>query len=337
MTGRQDTSNTPNTPNTPNAPDAPDATAVVAARLALLAECWNERVAGAVAWLRDRGATGKVGLVLGSGLGNFVDAVEGPQAVDYSAIPGFTATSVAEHRGRLVWGEAAGVPVVVMQGRLHPYEGLPAAELLLPTAVLACLGIETAVVTNAAGGLNRFFIPGDLMVIRDQVDWHWHDPLRGLLREPWAAGGASAGGASAGGASAGGAAAIAGVAAIGRRGGMTGLFDPQLAGLLIEAAAETAVPMHSGTYASMWGPGYETKAEIGMLRRTGCDAVGMSTAPESVLFRALGVAPVGLSCITNPARETGQPVLSHADVVEAGRMVRDRLIRLLLAFLPKLD
>ena len=326
----------------PDAPDALDTAAVVAARLALLSECWCERVAGAVSWLRDQGAGGRVGLVLGSGLGSFADTLDGAQAADYGQIPGFTTTTVAEHRGRLVWGEAAGVKVVVMQGRLHPYEGLPAAELLLPTAVLACLGIETAVVTNAAGGLNRFYTPGDLMVIRDQVDWHLHDPLRGLLREPWAEGGDVAGGEAAGGDAASAtatasASATASAATIGRRGGMTGLYDRDLARLLIEAAAETAVPMHSGTYASMWGPGYETKAEIGMLRRTGCDAVGMSTAPETVLLRALGIAPVGLSCITNPARETGQPVLSHEDVVAVGRMVRDRLIRLLLAFLPKLD
>ena len=318
-------------------PDAPDTAAVVAARLALLSECWRERVAGAVSWLRDQGAGGRVGLVLGSGLGSFADAVDGAQAADYGQIPGFTTTTVAEHRGRLVWGEAAGVQVVVMQGRLHPYEGLPAAELLLPTAVLACLGIETAVVTNAAGGLNRFYTPGDLMVIRDQVDWHFHDPLRGLLREPWAEGSDAAGGdAATGDAATASATAGAAAATIGRRGGVTGLYDRNLARLLIEAAAETAVPMHSGTYASMWGPGYETKAEIGMLRRTGCDAVGMSTAPETVLLRALNIAPVGLSCITNPARETGQPVLSHEDVVAVGRMVRDRLIRLLLAFLPKL-
>ena len=103
------------------------------------------------------------------------------------------------------------------------------------------------------------------------------------------------------------------------------------------AAAETGVPMHSGTYASMYGPAYEAKAEIGWLKRIGCDAVGMSTAPETVLLRRLGVLPVGLSCITNPARETGQPELSHQDVVEVGRMVRDRMARLLLAFLPKVE
>jgi purine-nucleoside phosphorylase len=292
-------------------------------RLGELSTEWRDRVAEAVDFLQSRGFHGKVGLILGSGLGNFVDAVEDAEAVDYADIPGYTATSVAEHTGRLVRGTAAGVPVIVMQGRLHPYEGLPNAELLLPTAVLACLGVDAAVVTNAAGGLNRYYKPGDLMVIRDQIDQHFHDPLRGLLTRPFAR-------------------AIdtseeeeAALAAIGRIGGVPDLFDPELARKLVAAAAETGVPMHSGTYTSMYGPAYEAKSEIGMLRRIHCDAVGMSTAPETVLLKRLGVAPVGLSCITNPARETGQPELSHQDVVEVGAMVRDRMAKLLLAFLPK--
>jgi purine-nucleoside phosphorylase len=292
-------------------------------RLQLLAESWRPRVAKAVDFLEARGFTGKVGLILGSGLGNFVDAVEDPVAIDYGEIPGYITTSVAEHTGRLVRGTAAGVPVVVMQGRLHPYEGLPFDELLLPTAVLACLGIDTAVVTNAAGGLNRFYLPGDLMVIRDQIDMHFHDPLRGLMAQPFAPAAGSD------------AETAAELAEIGRSGGMPDLFDAGLARKLVAAAAESGVPMHSGTYASMYGPAYEAKAEIGMLRRIHCDAVGMSTAPETVLLKRLGVSPVGLSCITNPARETGQPELSHQDVVEVGKMVRDRMARLLLAFLPK--
>jgi purine-nucleoside phosphorylase len=293
-------------------------------RLGLLAESWRPRVAEAVDFLTDRGFTGKVGLILGSGLGNFVDAVEDAEAIEYGQIPGYTTTSVAEHTGRLVRGTAAGVPVVVMQGRLHPYEGLPFDELLLPTAVLACLGIGTAVVTIAAGGLNRFYLPGDLMVIRDQIDMHFHDPLRGLMAQPFApAAGADAKTAAA-------------AAEVGRSGGVADLFDAELARKLVAAAAESGVPMHSGTYASMYGPAYEAKAEIGMLRRIHCDAVGMSTAPETVLLKRLGVSPVGLSCITNPARETGQPELSHQDVVEVGKMVRDRMARLLLAFLPKI-
>jgi inosine/guanosine/xanthosine phosphorylase family protein len=293
------------------------------ARLDRLAPVWRDRVAGAVTFLSERGFGGRVGLILGSGLGNFVDAVEAAEAISYGDIPGYATTTVAEHSGRLVTGTAAGVPVIVMQGRLHPYEGLPSVELLLPTAVLACLGIDTAVVTNAAGGLNRYYRPGDLMVIRDQIDMHLHDPLRGLMARPFAP-----------------AHEIdptlhARLKAIGRSGGLPDLYDPELADQLVAAAAACGVPMHAGTYASMSGPAYEAKAEIGLLRRIGCDAVGMSTAPETVLLKRLGVAPVGLSCITNPARETGQPLLSHQDVVEVGKMVRERMARLLLEFLPR--
>lgn len=300
-------------------------------RLSLLSDSWRDRVGEAVAWLGERGFGGRVGLILGSGLGNFVDAVDEAEAVDYGEIPGYATTSVAEHSGRLVCGKAAGVPVVVMQGRLHPYEGLPYDELLLPTAVLACLGIDLAVVTNAAGGLNRFFLPGDLMVIRDQIDLHLVDPLRGLLADPLAPLPPTVTG---GDDSVPDPALTRRLREIGRSGGLLRLFEPEPARKLVEAAAVAGIPMHSGTYASMSGPAYEAKAEIGMLRRLGCDAVGMSTAPETVLLRRLGVAPVGLSCITNPARETGQPELSHQDVVEVGAMVRDRMARLLLAYLP---
>ena len=283
-------------------------------RLSLLSDRWRDRVAEAVTFLSGRAFAGEVGLILGSGLGNFVDQLEDAEAVPYGDIPGYHSTSVAEHKGQLVRGTAAGVPVIVMQGRLHPYEGLASDELLLPTAVLACLGVGTVVVTNAAGGLNRLYVPGDLMVIRDQIDLHWHDPLRGLLADP--------------------------LGEVGRRTGRIPgplhLYDRALARALAEAAASAGVAVHQGVYASMFGPAYEAKAEIGMLRRAHCDAVGMSTAPEAALLHALGVRVVGLSCITNPSRETGQPELSHADVVEVGAMVRERVAEVLLAGLPVL-
>ncbi len=277
--------------------------------LELLASPWRERAAAAADWLGRRGIGGRVGLILGSGLGDFADGLDGAEAVAYADIPEWPATSVAGHRGRLVAGRAAGVPVVALQGRVHPYEGLPPPATLLPVAVLAGLGIEAAVLTNAAGGLNRFYRPGDLMVIRDHLDLHLGDPLRGLLA-PGAEGSERA---------------PAGV-----------VYDEELARALAEAGAAAGVPLHAGTYASVWGPAYETRAEIGMLRRAGGDAVGMSTAPEAALLARLGVAVVGLSCITNPSRETGQPELSHDEVVEVGRRVRDRLTALLLAFLPRL-
>jgi purine-nucleoside phosphorylase len=283
------------------------------------------RVAAAVDHLRGEGFGGRVGLILGSGLGNFVDAVEDARSIGYGDIPGYHTTSVAEHAGRLVTGRAGGVDVVVMQGRLHPYEGLPLDELLLPTAVLAGLGVEAAVITNAAGGLNRLYTPGDLMVIRDQVDLHFDDPLRGLMAAPFAPPPG---------------AAVPGteedLARIGRSGGLNDLYDLELVRVLTAAGARAGVPLHTGTYASMPGPAFETKVEIGMLRRIGCDAVGMSTAPETVLLKRLGVRVVGLSCITNPSRETGQPELSHQDVVEVGATVRERVARLLTVFLETL-
>jgi len=281
----------------------------VTTRLAQLADGWRERVQAAVGFLAARGCAGDGGRILGSGLGNVVDHLTVRDALDYADIPGFHTTSVAEHRGRLVHGMAGRVPVVVMQGRLHPYEGLAGSELLLPTAVLACLGLRTVIVTNAAGGLTRFYTPGDLMVIRDQIDLHWDDPLRGLLADPLGPTGRAAG----------------------RVPGALALYDPDRATALAAAAARAGVPVHQGVYASMWGPTYETKAEIGLLRRAGCDAVGMSTAAEVALLHALGVAVVGLSCITNPSRETGQPELSHADVVEVGARVRERVAAVLLA------
>jgi len=282
-------------------------------RLSRLSDRWRDRVAEAVAFLDGRGFKGRVGLVLGSGLGNFVEQVEDAEAVAYGDIPGYHSTSVAEHKGQLVRGTVGGVPVVVMQGRLHPYEGLESSETMLPVAVLACLGVETVVLTNAAGGLDPHYVPGDLMVIRDQIDLHWRDPLRGLLADPMGAG-----------------------AAVGRVPGPLRLFDADLSRALAEAAAQAGVPVHQGVYGSVWGPNYEPKTEIGMMRRMHCHAVGMSTAPEAALLHALDVKVVGLSCITNPSRETGQPELSHQDVVETGILVRERVAELLVAAVPRL-
>jgi purine-nucleoside phosphorylase len=294
-------------------------------RLHLLSRPWRHEVAAAVDWLRDRGFQGKVGFVLGSGLGTFVrDGVEPVCTARFEEIPGFHATSVAMHTGRLVSGEAGGVPVLVLQGRLHPYEGLPATSLLLPVAVLACLGVEVALVTNAAGGLRRFHQPGDLMVIRDHLDLHFGDSLRGLLAHPFRpAGGAIP-------------AQEARLVELGRPVSISPLYETRLAELLVEAASARGIPISQGIYASMSGPAFETRSEIGMLRRLGCDVVGMSTAPEAVLLRNLGVKLAGLSCITNPAWESDQPLLSHQGVVEVAEKVRDNLAGLLQEFLSRL-
>jgi purine-nucleoside phosphorylase len=277
---------------------------------------WRRRVEAAVAALAQAGCRGRIGLVLGSGLGNVADGLSGGGAVSFGDLPGFPAPTVQGHGGRVVWGESEGVPVVVLQGRLHPYEGLSWPDLLLPVATLAGLGLDTVLLTNAAGGLNPGYRPGDLMVIRDHLDMHLEDPLRGLLADPWLGGGAAA-------------------AALGRVPPPGPLYHPEKSRMLYDAAAAAGVGAHLGVYASVWGPSYETRSEIGLLRRLPADAVGMSTAPEAVLLHALGVDVVGLSCITNAAHEFGHALTTHAEVIETGRQARDRLTEVLHAFLAR--
>ncbi len=285
-------------------------------RLLRLDPDWRHRVAAAVAALSQAGCRGRIGLVLGSGLGNLADALSGGGAVSFADLKGFAAPTVAGHGGRVVWGESEGVPVVLIQGRLHPYEGLSWPDLLMPVATLAGLGMDTVLLTNAAGGLNAGYRPGDLMVIRDQFDVHFDDPLRGLLADPWRGGGAAA-------------------AALGRAPALWPIYHLEKTRLLLDAAAAAGVGAHLGVYASVWGPSYETRAEIGFLRRLPADAVGMSTAPEAVLLRAMGVDVVGLSCITNAAHEFGDTLTTHAEVIETGRQARDRLTEVLHAFLAR--
>ena len=285
-------------------------------RLLRLEPEWRRRVAAAVASLTQAGCRGRVGLVLGSGLGNVAEALSGGGAVSFAQLKGFPAPTVAGHGGRVVWGESEGVPVVVIQGRLHPYEGLSWPDLLMPVATLAGLGLDTVLLTNAAGGLDPGYRPGDLMVIRDQIDMHLEDPLRGLLADPWQGAGAAA-------------------VALGRLPVPGPIYHAEKSRLLLDAAAAAGVGAHLGVYASVWGPSYETRAEIGFLRRLPAHAVGMSTAPEAVLLRAMGVDVVGLSCITNAAHEFGEALTTHDEVIETGRQARDRLTEVLHAFLAR--
>lgn len=281
-------------------------------RLLRLEPEWRRRVAAAVASLAQGGCRGRVGLVLGSGLGNVADGLSSGGAAAFADLPGFPAPTVAGHGGRVVWGEIESVPAVVIQGRLHPYEGLTWPDLLLPVATLAGLGVDTVLLTNAAGGLNAGYRPGDLMVIRDHLDLHLEDPLRGLLTDPWL-----------------------GAREIGRVPPPGPLYHPEKTRRLFDVAAAAGVGAHLGVYASVWGPSYETRAEIGFLRRLPADAVGMSTAPEAVLLHAMGADVVGLSCITNAAHEFGEALTTHAEVIETGRQARDRLTDVIHAFLAR--
>ncbi len=257
----------------------------------------------------------EVGLVLGSGLGNVVDGMEVSASMPFGEVPGLPSTTVQAHSGRILQARGAGgVAVAVFQGRLHAYEGLPMEQIVRPVAILAALGCHTVLLTNAAGGLDADMCAGDVMVISDLVDLHWVDAGRGLLQPDGDV-----------------------PVELALRAARAGrVFDPVLVQRLLQTGARHGVPIRSGTYASLWGPNYETAAEIGMLRRIHANAVGMSTGPEAVFARALGLRVAGLSCITNVAVEFGGGEVTHEEVIEVGAARRGAIAEVVLASLPHL-
>jgi purine-nucleoside phosphorylase len=224
---------------------------------------------------------------LGSGLGGLADRFESGHAIPYGEIPGFPTVGVEGHAGVLHVGSLNGVPCAAMQGRAHLYEGHPAHHAALPVRALARLGIEALFVSNAAGGVNRTFEPGDLMLIVDHLNLMGRDPLHGpgldeVLPEP----------------------------------DLACPYDPGLCDDVRAAALDLAVPLREGVYAANLGPSFETPAEVRMAERLGADAVGMSTVPEVVTARALGVRCFGVSCVTNLAAGISHSPLSHVEVIE---------------------
>jgi purine-nucleoside phosphorylase len=248
-----------------------------------------------------------VGLILGSGLGALADAVEDGVRVPFADVPGFAPPTVAGHSGLVVAGRLAGAPVIALQGRYHLYEGHGAAMIVRPVRALLALGVRTLIITNAAGGANPRFVPGDLMVIEDHINLLWQNPLTGAVR-----------------------------AGETRFPDMSEPYDRQLQRLALDEALAAGVPMVRGVYCAVAGPSYETPAEVRMLRALGADAVGMSTVPEVIVARAAGARVLGISLISNAAAGlTGAP-LSHDEVVAAGLAARDRfgtVIRRVLAAL----
>src|SRR6266511_2752848 len=240
----------------------------------------TEAVAARLGSLRPR-----VAIVLGSGLGPLADDVQSAIRIPQSAIPGFPEPGVAGHKGELVAGTLEGVPVIAQAGRFHLYEGHPAALAALPVRVFAGLGIDTLIVTNAAGGVRRTFRAGGLMLIADHINLMWRNPLTGppepgeerfpLMHAP---------------------------------------YDAQLRAHARAVAVEAGIPLEEGVYAGLLGPSYETPAEVRMLERLGADAVGMSTVPEVLAARARGIRCLGFSSITNAAAGLGEP-LAHEDVL----------------------
>ena len=247
-------------------------------------------------------------LVLGSGLGDYADTLEDSVKIPYSEIPNFPQPTVEGHTGAFVFGKKEGKEVVVAQGRVHYYEGLPMQEITLPVRVLAAIGVKTLVLTNAAGGVNLSYKPGTLMLISDHINFSGANPLIGPNLEKFGP----------------------------RFPDVSDLYTASLRTAIKEKAAAAAIPLEEGVYLMCSGPNYETPAEIRAFRTLGADAVGMSTVPEALVAGHSGLQVVGVSCITNMAAGVLPVKLNHAEVVETAAMVHDlfhRLVDLILSTL----
>jgi purine-nucleoside phosphorylase len=249
----------------------------------------------------------RVGVVLGSGLGAFADSLSDLVKIPYGDLPHMPASAVAGHEGNLCFGRVGGVPTVCMQGRVHLYEGHPVERVVQGVRVMARLGVRCVLLTNAAGGLEPSWAAGDLMVVTDHLNLTGVSPLAGVNDD-----------------------------ALGPRfPDMTAAYDPALRSLLRGVAESAGVPLREGVYAALLGPQYETPAEVRMVRALGAHAVGMSTVPEVIALRHMGVRVGALSCITNLAAGLSKEPLAHAEVEATARARRPVLLQLLTGWVAR--
>jgi purine-nucleoside phosphorylase len=256
----------------------------------------------------------KTAIVLGSGLGAVAEAIAEPVIVPYGAIPHFPQSTVEGHTGRIVAGVLAGSPVLVQQGRVHFYEGYTPAQVTFPLRVLGALGVQSVILTNAAGGIAEGLRVGQLVALSDHINLMGWNPLVGP-NEPRFAVHPGAGL---------------------RFTDMTEAYSKRLRALAREAAREDGFPLEEGIYLAVSGPSFETPAEIRAFRALGATLVGMSTVPETIVARHMGMEVLGLSCVTNLAAGLGAEALSHEEVFRAGRLVEQQLTRLLERLVPRI-
>ncbi len=243
----------------------------------------------------------RIALVLGSGLGGFADDFEEPVSIPYEDIPGFVRSTAQGHAGRLVVGKIDSVPVLAMQGRVHYYEGYSLEEVTFAVRTFGLLGVKTLVLTNAAGGINVQLTQGALMVISDHLNLMGVNPLRGPNDERFGP----------------------------RFPDMSAVYSHELQELVVEEARAIGVEVRRGIYGALSGPSYETPSEIHLLRNLGADAVGMSTVPEAIVARHMGLEVLGISCITNMAAGIGDEPINHEEVMATGDRVRETFAELL--------
>lgn len=268
-----------------------------------------ERVREAADYVSKRSALRpEIGIILGSGLGGLADQMDDVTAIPYSSIPHLPKSTVPGHKGRFVIGKLAGKPVYAMQGRFHYYEGYTMEQVVRPVRMMARLGVRTLVVTNAAGGVNESFSPGDLMLITDHINMFGTNPLIGPNEEQFGV----------------------------RFPDMTRAYDEQLRTLALDTAARLGLTLRQGVYMGLSGPVFETPAEIRAFRILGADAVGMSTVPDVIAARHLGLRVLGLSCISNMAAGILPEPLTHEDVMKVTARAGDAFGRLVSAIISKL-
>jgi purine-nucleoside phosphorylase len=254
-----------------------------------------ERIQSAANYISTKIAVSpKIGIILGSGLGVLAEQAEDAAAIAYQDIPEFADSTVEGHKGRLVAGRLNGTAVMLMQGRFHYYEGYSMQDVVLPVWVMKQLGIETLIVTNAAGGVNTAFAPGDLMLISDHIKFFTDSPLRGRNIEEFGP----------------------------RFNDMSVAYTPALMSLAKRIARNNNIKVQEGVYAHMPGPSFETPAEIRMLRILGADAVGMSTVPEVIAAAHASIKVLGISAISNMAAGILDQPLNHEEVMETGRQIQ---------------
>lgn len=269
---------------------------------------YMERIDQAARCVRDALGTAEIAVILGSGLGDFGDALENAKSLPYAEIPGFPTATVKGHAGKFICGQLAGKRVLMMSGRFHSYEGHSMQDVTLPIRVMARIGVKTLIVTNAAGGVNTAFSAGTLMLLTDFINLSGQNPLRGENLDAFGP----------------------------RFPDMTHAYDPALRTLALDCAKELNIPLAQGVYCWMNGPCYETPAEIRMARILGADAVGMSTVPETIVARHCGMRVLGVSCITNMAAGVLDQPIAHEEVMETGRRVRGAFAALLTRVIEKM-
>ena len=251
----------------------------------------------------------KIGLVLGSGLGAFADSLFHSTKIPFSEIPGFPRSTAVGHAGQLVIGNCANVPVAVMQGRVHLYEGYSAQQVAFPMRVFGRMGIKSVILTNAAGGINLTYKQGALVLISDHINLQGSNPLTGPNDDRFGV----------------------------RFPDMTHAYDRRYREIAKEEAGKLGMTLHEGVYAALLGPSYETPAEIRYLRTIGADLVGMSTAFEVIAARHMQIKVLAISCVTNMAAGILDQPLSHQEVMETGERVRTSFEALFRAVLPRIE